>query len=165
MLPEKLSELRKKKGLSQIELAETLNVSRQAVSRWETGEAAPSLENLKCLRDLYNVSLDYLVCDGEEPVRSEPEPEAVEIVKAELPRPRRAIWAFVFAVTALAISVAALLLTLMPRLAAAGEPKVLFDPIPGQNDLVADNSPSAKDEHLLITRGALFADAEAVLRG
>ena len=148
MLPEKLSELRKKKGLSQIELAEALNVSRQAVSRWETGAALPSVENLKCLRDLYNVSLDYLVCNGEEPVRSEPEPEAVEIMKGEPLRPRRAVWTFVFAVAALAISVATLLLTLMPRFAAAEDPKVLFDPIPGPNDLVDDISPSAQDEHL-----------------
>lgn len=65
MLPEKLSELRKKKGLSQIELAEKLNVSRQAVSRWETGGALPSVENLLSLRELYNVSLDYMVDDRE----------------------------------------------------------------------------------------------------
>lgn len=75
MLSEKLSKLRKEKGLSQAELAETLNVSRQAVSRWETGAAMPSLENLKCLRDLYDVSLDYLVSDGEEP-KTHPSPES-----------------------------------------------------------------------------------------
>ncbi len=88
MLSEKLIALRREKGLSQVELAEELKVSRQAVSRWETGEAAPSLENLKCLRDLYDVSLDYLVCDVERteqpapPPEIEPETVAVESVAA-----------------------------------------------------------------------------------
>ena len=67
MLPEKLSELRKKKGLSQIELAEALNVSRQAVSKWETGAALPSVDNLLSLRELYNVSLDEMLDEREGP--------------------------------------------------------------------------------------------------
>lgn len=59
-LAEKLVYLRKKQGLSQLKLAEMMNVSRQAISRWETGIAVPSAENLKYLGNLYNVSLDYL---------------------------------------------------------------------------------------------------------
>ena len=58
-LADKLVYLRKKQGLSQLKLAEMMNVSRQAVSRWETGIAVPSAENLKYLGNLYNVSLDY----------------------------------------------------------------------------------------------------------
>lgn len=58
-LAEKLVYLRKKQGLSQLKLAEMMNVSRQAISRWETGIAVPSAENLKYLGNLYNVSLDY----------------------------------------------------------------------------------------------------------
>lgn len=64
-LNEKLLELRKKKGLSQMELAEELKVSRQAISRWEVGSAVPSIENLKCLGKLYGVSMDYLINDEE----------------------------------------------------------------------------------------------------
>lgn len=60
-LEEKLVSLRKAKGLSQMKLAEKMNVSRQAISRWETGAAIPSSENLKYLSDLYSVSLDYLL--------------------------------------------------------------------------------------------------------
>lgn len=56
-LEEKLVSLRKAKGLSQMKLAEKMNVSRQAISRWETGAAIPSSENLKYLSDLYSVSL------------------------------------------------------------------------------------------------------------
>lgn len=62
-LPTKLASLRKKKGLTQLELAEKLNVSRQAISRWEVGAAVPSTDNLKILSELYGVSVDYLLND------------------------------------------------------------------------------------------------------
>ncbi|MCI9251131.1 MAG: helix-turn-helix transcriptional regulator [Lachnospiraceae bacterium] len=52
-------------------VAEILNVSRQAVSRWETGDASPSIDNLKCLSILYKVSIDYLVNDNEEDFRED----------------------------------------------------------------------------------------------
>ena len=60
-LEEKLVSLRKAKGLSQLKLAEMMNVSRQAISRWEVGAAVPSIENLRFLSRLYGVSIDYLV--------------------------------------------------------------------------------------------------------
>lgn len=60
-LPQKLKYLRKQMGLSQLELAETLQVSRQAVSGWEAGTSKPSTENLKSLGSLYDVSLEYLL--------------------------------------------------------------------------------------------------------
>lgn len=63
-LNEKLAHLRKKKGLSQLKLAEKMNVSRQAISRWEVGAAAPSTENLKYLGFLYDVPLEYLLNDN-----------------------------------------------------------------------------------------------------
>ena len=55
---EKLVFLRKQKGLTQLKLAEILDVSRQAASRWEVGDALPSTENLKCLSNLYGVPFD-----------------------------------------------------------------------------------------------------------
>lgn len=63
-LPTKLAFLRKQKGLTQMELAEKLNVSRQAISRWEVGAAVPSTDNLKVLGNLYGVSVDYLLDDN-----------------------------------------------------------------------------------------------------
>lgn len=60
-LSEKLITLRKEKGLSQLALAEKLNVSRQAISRWETAAAYPSTDNLALLSDLYGVPVDYLI--------------------------------------------------------------------------------------------------------
>lgn len=57
----RLTEARRQSGLSQQEVAEAMDVSRQAVSRWETGAAAPSTENLVGLARLYGVALDALV--------------------------------------------------------------------------------------------------------
>ena len=52
-LSQKLKELRKKQGLTQLELAERLFVSRQAISGWEAGTSRPSTENLQSLSKLY----------------------------------------------------------------------------------------------------------------
>lgn len=60
-LKEKLVALRKEKGLTQLAVAEKLDVSRQAISRWESGIALPSTDNLKSLSDLYGVPIDYLL--------------------------------------------------------------------------------------------------------
>lgn len=65
-LDKKLSRLRKKEGLSQAEVAEKLDVSRQAVSRWESGEAKPSTDNFQALCKLYHVSMDYLLNESED---------------------------------------------------------------------------------------------------
>ena len=60
-LRDKLILLRKEKELSQADLAEILNVSRQAISRWEVGTSVPSMDNLSALSRLYNVSVDSLM--------------------------------------------------------------------------------------------------------
>ena len=54
-------ELRTKNGLSQDELAEKIFVTRQAVSRWETGETVPNTEALKLLSKLFDVSINTLL--------------------------------------------------------------------------------------------------------
>ena len=61
MLNQKLLELRKANNLTQSELAEKLHVSRQAISRWESGKTIPDIEILKKLSILYNVSLDEII--------------------------------------------------------------------------------------------------------
>jgi len=58
---EKLILLRKEKGLTQMQVAEEIKVSRQAISGWETGTVMPSTENLKSLSILYGVPVDYLL--------------------------------------------------------------------------------------------------------
>ena len=60
-LNEKLTILRKSKQLSQAQVAEALDVSRQAISNWETGAVLPSTDNLKSLSQLYQVPVDRLL--------------------------------------------------------------------------------------------------------
>ena len=77
-LSEKILSLRTGLGLSQEELAEQLAVSRQSVSKWETGQSVPDLDKLIKLSDLFGVSVDELVREGERPQPQEPpQPQAV----------------------------------------------------------------------------------------
>ena len=57
----KIYELRKKKNLSQEQLAEKMNVARQTISKWELGETSPDIQQAKKLSKIFNVSLDELV--------------------------------------------------------------------------------------------------------
>ena len=77
-MQDKLIWLRKRKGMSQFELAEALNVSRQAVSKWELGIAVPTLENLVSISNLFGVSVDFLVNDEAESDFETPTVKAVE---------------------------------------------------------------------------------------
>lgn len=62
-LAEKIMELRKKCGWSQEELAEKLDISRQSVSKWESGASVPEIEKVVLLSSLFGVSTDYLLKD------------------------------------------------------------------------------------------------------
>ena len=62
---EKLSILRKARGLTQEQLAEKLDVSRQSVSNWESGQATPDLEKIVALSTVFNVTTDYLLKSSE----------------------------------------------------------------------------------------------------
>ncbi len=79
-LREKLIVSRNKAGLSQMELAERLGVSRQAVSRWESGDTTPTMDKLKTLAKIYGVSLDWLCSDAADR-------ELPEAAKPEADRP------------------------------------------------------------------------------
>ncbi len=63
ILADKLIRLRKKNGWSQEELAENMNVSRQAVSKWEGAQTIPDLEKILMLGELFGVTTDYLLKD------------------------------------------------------------------------------------------------------
>ena len=60
-LGQNIYRLRNEKGMSQSELAEALNVSRQSISKWETDGSVPELDKLLSLSSLFGVSLDELV--------------------------------------------------------------------------------------------------------
>ncbi|HCC35217.1 MAG TPA: transcriptional regulator [Ruminococcaceae bacterium] len=67
-IEERIQELRKNKGLSQEQLAELLGVSRQAVSKWESGQSLPEIEKLIAMSGLFGVTVDYILKgEGESP--------------------------------------------------------------------------------------------------
>ena len=68
ILGEKITELRKKNNWSQEELAGQLGISRQSVSKWESGASIPDMDKIIALSNLFSVSTDYLLKDelGEE---------------------------------------------------------------------------------------------------
>ena len=70
---EKLQLIRKSTGLTQEELADKLDVSRQAVAKWESGQVYPDISNLIGISNLFNVTVDYLVRDQECAVSVTPE--------------------------------------------------------------------------------------------
>nr|WP_325184515.1 helix-turn-helix transcriptional regulator [uncultured Oscillibacter sp.] len=78
---EKLQKLRAREGLSQDALAELLNVSRQAVSRWERDETMPETEKVVRISDHFHVTTDYLLKDGPEhfPPASRPLPDPGDV--------------------------------------------------------------------------------------
>ena len=93
-LEKKLVRLRKKEGMSQADVSEKLNVSRQAVSRWEAGDSRPSIENLQALCKLYNVKLDDLLDESNEEVPIEkPECQKVECDIERKDKGKRHVWA------------------------------------------------------------------------
>lgn len=96
-LSEKLSFLRKEKGLSQENLADEMNVSRQAVSKWESGNVMPSLDNLIYLSKLYGVTIDSLIDDSQDlpPEPTPPEPVPAEPVPPESPREEHPAFPFI----------------------------------------------------------------------
>ena len=64
-ISEKILQLRKANSLTQEELAEKLNVSRQSVSKWESGQTIPELEKLIALSEVFQVTTDYLLKPSE----------------------------------------------------------------------------------------------------
>ena len=64
-LSQKIYDCRKKAGLSQEALAEKLGVSRQAISKWETGEATPEVGKLLLLANVFGVTTDWLLSEDE----------------------------------------------------------------------------------------------------
>ena len=64
ILADKIIKQRKKNGWSQEELADKMNVSRQAVSKWESAQTIPDIDKIMQLGDLFGVTIDYLLKDS-----------------------------------------------------------------------------------------------------
>lgn len=147
-LNEKLLSLRKKNKLTQAQVSETLDVSRQAISNWETGAVLPSTDNLIALSRLYQVPVDHLL-NGDTDLTPAPAKEK-EVEKKEAAAPETEcsntnskidrlkkrkviILAYLFTILlVVAVSVAATLFVLWAR-----EPKAIdwydLDSIPVSN--------------------------------
>lgn len=108
-LEEKLISLRKEKGLSQMKLAEMMNVSRQAISRWEVGATVPSTDNLKFLGNLYGVSLEYLLHDDAPKPNQNETPMQKRIIEKQESR-RKTVFVVLMAVLAVAVIVLSVML-------------------------------------------------------
>lgn len=63
----RLKELRKKKGVSQLRMATDLNTTQNTISRYETGEREPGIDELIKIADYFNVSVDFLIGRTENP--------------------------------------------------------------------------------------------------
>lgn len=70
-IEDKLLKLRKEKGLSQEEVADRLNVSRQTISKWETGQSTPDFDKIIPICELYEISCDELLKSTEEEIKVE----------------------------------------------------------------------------------------------
>lgn len=75
-LGEKIFDLRKRSGWSQEELAEKCEVSRQSVSKWESGQSVPDLDKILMISNIFQVSTDYLLKEDYEDYHPEPETQA-----------------------------------------------------------------------------------------
>lgn len=82
-IADRLKELRKNAGYSQEQLAEMLDISRQAVSKWESGQGNPDIENVIRLTEIYGVSADYILL-GHEKKECLEVPEPKENFKKEI---------------------------------------------------------------------------------
>ena len=91
MLSEKLYKLRKNSGLSQEKLAEQLDVSRQAISKWESGTAVPESEKLIAISNYFGVSIDYLLKDEVE--------DAVKVTDNDIEEKTKMIPGFIICIT------------------------------------------------------------------
>lgn len=106
----KMIELRKQNGLSQQDLADRLGVSRQAISRWETGAVQPLADSVKSLAQVFQVSTDYLLNDDLDTPTPPPTAQPAPTPQEE-PTPTRKHRKWLLALAALAAAAVLVLVT------------------------------------------------------
>ncbi|MBR4078777.1 MAG: helix-turn-helix domain-containing protein [Christensenellaceae bacterium] len=79
-LSEKIIKLRKQQGWSQEELAERMNISRQSVSKWESGASVPDLDKILAMSSLFGVTTDYLLKEDEYESVSTPKEPPIRVI-------------------------------------------------------------------------------------
>ena len=102
-IAERLQELRKRAGYSQEQVAEMLGISRQAISKWESGQGNPEIDNVVKLTEIYNVSADYILLGRENNISvSEPE-KKMEPEKKTMSKEARVALAVISVIAATAL--------------------------------------------------------------
>lgn len=91
-LGEKIAKLRTEHHLSQGDLAEKIGISRQSISKWETGSSVPDLDKLVALSELFDVSLDALVKDLDPKENTDPQPSGPHQSSEKYPQRKIAGW-------------------------------------------------------------------------
>lgn len=81
IIAKNITNLRQSRKMTQIELAEQLNYSDKAISKWERGESVPDVSVLKSIADLFGVTVDYLLTDGQTPSPASGEGEHKDLRK------------------------------------------------------------------------------------
>lgn len=120
-LNEKIYELRKNAGYSQETLAEKTGVSRQSVSKWETGESVPEIDKIVALSKIFSVTTDYLLNDDYSEEVTEEEKAAFSEIKEieeikDTVKNKTPKYAWIFGVILAVIGVSILLRVLIPVL-------------------------------------------------
>lgn len=116
ILGEKIMERRKKNGWSQEELAGKLNVSRQAVSKWESAMSVPDLDKILQLSEIFEVSTDYLLKEDKEEDYIPGNPEGVKIRKITMEEAQEFIRVRKEASVRISLGIAACILSPIPLL-------------------------------------------------
>ena len=86
MFADRLKEIRTQKGITQVQLAETMGISKGTVAMWETGKREPNFETLNQLSDIFDKRIDYILGysnDGSSPKMTEEDMEQLGVWAAE----------------------------------------------------------------------------------
>lgn len=141
-LAKKMIELRKQNGLSQQDLADRLGVSRQAISRWETGAVQPLADSVKSLAQVFQVSTDYLLNDDLD--TPTPPPTAQPAPPQEKPKSARKHRKWLLALAALAAAAVLILVTASGTMAylrwEEDHPVSMYDVLSEKDDGQSDGS-------------------------
>lgn len=138
----KMIELRKQQNLSQQDLADRLGVSRQAISRWETGAVQPLADSVKSLAQVFQVSTDYLLNDDLDTLTLPHSPQPAP--PQEKPTPTRKHRKWLLALAALAAAAVLVLVTAAGTMAylrwEEDHPVSMYDVLSEKDDGQSDGS-------------------------
>ena len=124
-LSDKLIMLRKDNGWSQEEFAEKVEVSRQAISRWENGTALPDAQNILRISKLFHVTADFLLNDDYDPENDILSDEVFALAQnAPLPSKKMRCWYWILAICIILVAVIATMISVRILKDPANDPSV-----------------------------------------